>query len=54
MVGNGKYSMNEITQPYTDTTTKQINISDLTLYADPISLFEVKNINTDLSVRVKN
>jgi hypothetical protein len=53
-VGEGKYSVNEIQQPYLDETTRQINISeDYTLFGDPISLFEIKYPNIDIRVRVK-
>ena len=53
-VGEGKYSVNEIQQPYLDETTRQIDISeDYTLFGDPISLFEIKYPNIDIRVRVK-
>lgn len=53
-VGEGKYSVNEISQPYIDTTTRQIDISsDYTLFGDPISMFEVKYPTMDIKVRVK-
>jgi hypothetical protein len=54
-VGGGKYSLNEISQPYIDATTKQIDISaDYTLFGDPVSMFEVKYPTLDIKVRVKN
>jgi hypothetical protein len=54
-VGGGKYSLNEISQPYIDATTRQIDISaDYTLFGDPISMFEVKYPTLDIKVRVKN
>lgn len=53
MVG-GKYSVNEIAQPYIDTTTRQINLtSDYTLFGEPTSMFEVRHPQFDISVRVK-
>jgi hypothetical protein len=53
MVG-GKYSVNEIAQPYIDTTTRQINLtSDYTLFGEPTSMFEVKYPSFDIQVRVK-
>ena len=53
-VGEGKYSVNEISQPYVDTTTRQIDISsDYTLFGDPISMFEIKFPTMDIKVRVK-
>jgi hypothetical protein len=35
------YSLNEISQPYINLTTRQVNISDYTL-GDPISMFEIR------------
>ena len=53
-VGQGKYSLNEISQPYSDVTTRQVDIStDYTLFGEPISMFEIKNPTTDIIVRVK-
>ena len=53
-VGNG-YSVNEISQPYIDTTTRQIDIaSDYTLFGDPITMFEIKFPAQDIKVRVKS
>ncbi len=52
-VGGG-YSLNEISQPYLDPTTRQVDISlDYTLYGEPVSMFEIKNPNTDIRVRIK-
>jgi Baseplate J-like protein len=51
----GDYSLNEISQPYIDTSTRQINISyDYTLYGEPISMFEIKYPEKDIKIRVKN
>lgn len=51
----GDYSLNEISQPYIDTATKQIDIStDYTIYGEPTSMFEIKFPNTDIKVRVKS
>lgn len=53
-VGEGKYSMNEIEQPYIDEVTRQISISDeYTLFGNPKSMFEVKYPEKDIRVRVK-
>lgn len=53
-VGGGKYSVNEITQPYIDTATRQIDtLEDYTLFGDPTSMFEVKYPTSDIAVRVK-
>lgn len=49
-----KYSLNEISQSYSDTTTKQIDLtSDFTLFGEPTTMFEVKYPNVDIVVRVK-
>lgn len=54
-VGEGKYSVNEISQPYIDTATRQIDVSnDYTLFGEPTSMFEVKYPTTDIMVRVKS
>lgn len=54
-VGGGKYSVNETSQPYLDSVTKQIDISaDYTLFGDPVSMFEIKYPTIDIKVRVKN
>ncbi|NCO31866.1 hypothetical protein GW891_03600 [bacterium] len=53
-VGEGKYSMNEIEQPYVDTTTRQIMVSDeYTLFGNPKSMFEVRFPEKDIRIRVK-
>ena len=53
-IGEGKYSVNEIAQPYIDPSTRQIDISsDYTLFGDPISMFEVKYPTLDIRIRVK-
>jgi hypothetical protein len=53
-VGEGKYSLNEISQPYIDTPTRQIDISsDYTLFGEPTSMFEIFDPVTDIIVRVK-
>ena len=50
----GNYSVNEISQPYLDPITREIDISsDYTLFGDPISMFEIKYPNIDIKVRVK-
>lgn len=53
-VGEGKYSLNEISQPYLDATTRQIDVSDdYTLFGEPTSMFEIKYPTQDIMVRVK-
>ena len=50
----GIYSLNEISQPYLDVETRQIDIiGDYTLFGEPISMFEIKFPTQDIMVRVK-
>lgn len=51
---NGQYSLNEISQPYLDGDTRQIDISsNFTLFGEPTTMFEIKFPSTDIVVRVK-
>jgi len=53
-VGDGQYSLNEIEQPYEDEETREIRTSDkYTLFGNPMSMFEVKYPEKDITVRVK-
>jgi hypothetical protein len=53
-IGEGKYSLNEISQPYLDAETRQIDVSDdYTLFGEPTSMFEIKFPTQDIMVRVK-
>lgn len=53
-VGGGKYSLNEIAQPYIDPVTRQIDISsDYALFGEPTSMFEIREPSVDIVVRVK-
>ena len=53
-VGQGRYSSNEIAQPYIDDATRQVDLlGEYTLYGDPIGMFEIKYPETDIKVRVK-
>jgi hypothetical protein len=53
-VGEGKYSLNEISQPYIDADSRQIDTSeDYTLFGEPTSMFEVKYPTQDILIRVK-
>ena len=54
-VGESKYSLNEISQPYINTATRQVDISqDYTIFGEPTSMFEIKYPNVDIMVRVKS
>ena len=53
-VGDGKYSMNEIEQPYLNEESRQINLTDeYALFGNPINMFEVKFPEKDITIRVK-
>jgi hypothetical protein len=53
-VGGGKYSLNEISQPYIDSDTRQIDLTeDYTLFGEPTTMFEIKYPTMDIIVRVK-
>jgi hypothetical protein len=50
---NGKYSMNEVAQPYLDEETRQIDLlGKYTLFGSPNSMFEIKYPNTDIKVTI--
>ena len=52
-VGGGQYSLNEISQPYFDSTTRQIDVSDATIFGEPTTMFEIKYPTKDILVRAK-
>ena len=53
-IGGNYYSLNAISQPLLDSTTRQVNLTDsYTLFADPGSMFEIKNPDTDIILRIK-
>jgi len=53
-VGGAYYSPNEISQPYFDTESKQIDLlSDYKLFGEPNAMFEIKRPDFDIMVRVK-
>ena len=50
----GDYSDNQTSQPYSDATTKQIDLlGEYTLFAEPDMMFEIKYPNVDITVKVK-
>lgn len=50
---NGKYSLNEIAQPYIDETTRQIDLlGRYTLFGQPNAMFEIKYPNNDIKVTI--
>jgi len=53
-VGEGRYSANEIPQPYVSDETRQIDLlGEYTLFGDPVGMFEIKFPEKDVIVRVK-
>jgi len=53
-VGAGRYSSNEIPQPYIDDETRQIDLlGEYTIFGDPVGMFEIKRPDLDIRVRVK-
>jgi len=54
-VDEGVYSLNEISQPYIDSETREIDISDTyTLFGEPTTMFEILKPETDIRIRIKN
>jgi hypothetical protein len=52
-VGGGKYSVNEISQQYIDEDTRQIDISDMTLFGESTTMFEIKYPTKDIMIRAR-
>jgi hypothetical protein len=53
-VGEGRYSSNEVPQPYVSEETRQIDLlGEYTLFGDPVGMFEIKFPEKDVTVRVK-
>jgi hypothetical protein len=53
-VGGGKYSLNKISQPYVDTETREIDLTDdFALFGEFDTMFEIKNPSSDVRIRVK-
>jgi hypothetical protein len=50
----GQYSSSETSQRYLDPTTKQIQLIDDTIFAQPNQIYQVKFPNKDIKVRIKN
>lgn len=50
----GQYSSSETSQRYIDPTTKQIELIDETIFAEPDQIYQVRFPNKDIKVRVKN
>jgi hypothetical protein len=50
----GQYSTSETSQRYVDTTTREIQLIDDTIYAEPTQIYQIRYNNKDIKVRVKN
>jgi hypothetical protein len=50
----GQYSTSETSQRYVDKMTRQIQLIDDTIYAEPTQIYQVRYVNKDIKVRVKN
>ena len=54
-VGDNKYSVNEVQQPYLDSSTRQIDLTnDYKLYGEPTGLYEIRYPEKDIKIRVKS
>ena len=53
-VGDGKYSMNEIAQPYVNEETREVDLlGEFTIFGEPTGMYEVRYPESDIKVRVK-
>ena len=50
----GQYSSSQTSQKYIDSETKQIELVDDTIFAEPRQVYQVRYPNKDINVRVKN
>jgi hypothetical protein len=50
----GQYSSSQTSQRYIDSETKQIELIDDTIFAEPSQTYQVRFANKDINVRVKN
>jgi hypothetical protein len=50
----GQYSSSETSQRYSNDVTKQIQLIDETIYAQPNQIYQVRYPNKDIKVRIKN
>lgn len=50
----GQYSSSQTSQRYSDSTTRQIELIDDTIFAEPTQMYQVRFPNRDINVRVKN
>jgi hypothetical protein len=50
----GQYSSSQTSQRYSDPTTRQIELIDETIYAEPTQSYQIRYSNKDINIRVKN
>ena len=50
----GQYSDGQVSQPYSNATTRQISLIDQTIFAQPNQTFQVRYPDKDIVVRLKN
>jgi hypothetical protein len=50
----GQYSSSETSQRYKDKETKEIQLVDETVFAEPSQIYQVRYPERDIKVRVKN
>jgi hypothetical protein len=50
----GQYSSSQTSQRYSDSATRQIELVDDTLFAEPSQTYQIRYPNKDINVRVKN
>jgi len=50
----GQYSDSQVSQPYSNSVTRQISLIDQTIFAQPNQTFQVRYPDKDIVVRLKN
>jgi hypothetical protein len=50
----GEYSSSQTSQRYSDSDTRQIELVDDTIFAEPSQVYQVRYPGKDINIRVKN
>ncbi len=50
----GQYSSSQTSQRYSNPSTRQIELIDDTIFAEPTQIYQIRFPNKDITVRVKN
>jgi hypothetical protein len=50
----GQYSSSQTSQRYSNSTTRQIELIDETIFAEPTQIYQIRYTGKDIRVRVKN